>query len=462
MKQLGTLVLLSDTAFKLSDLTPRDSKRLEEDQNFILARNRFASESVFLYVDVKTIEQEEKDREKKWEEEEQKRAESEAARAPVPAESPENKQTEMTSPGAEEPSTLPPDAELVVPESVPDVAVAEPQTSNDATLSAAPQGGKDEVSPFIFSLWGALFGGQSKWPDAVAAAIGFEGDAYVVRTLIINPPENKATAIPFAPQFVSGPALVPESPNIFPADVDLFVSASLDYVQVYEGMIKALAEAEQLSRKYARRYGRAGVKEEPAPESPFVAYEKKLGLKIKDDILPLLGNELAMALPKPPPPPAPTASPASPADSGDDKTKPTAGTQVIHVTPPVPTPVVAISIKDREAVARLIPKIVESLGFKGANLFAQTEKRDGVEIVSYGDIFVYAFVDNFLVVSADAGATRQVVDSYLNHQTLSSNTVYRNSRRWQPRQFWARSTLRLVWSNSTTRSLARAGVPIKQ
>ena len=89
MKQLGTLVLLSDTAFKLSDLQPRDSKRLEEDQNFILARNRFASESVFLYVDVKTIEQEEKDREKKYEEEEQKRAESEALQVQVPAESPE-------------------------------------------------------------------------------------------------------------------------------------------------------------------------------------------------------------------------------------------------------------------------------------------------------------------------------------------------------------------------------------
>ena len=27
---------------------------------------------------------------------------------------------------------------------------------------------------------------KAEWPDAVAAAIGFEGDAYVVRTLIIN------------------------------------------------------------------------------------------------------------------------------------------------------------------------------------------------------------------------------------------------------------------------------------
>ena len=115
------------------------------------------------------------------------------------------------------------------------------------------------------------------------------------------------------------------------------------------------------------------------------------------------------------------------------ETKPTAGAQK-NAKPAEPTPVVAISIKDREAVARLIPKIVESLGFKGANLFAQTERRDGVEIVSYGNIFVYAFVDNFLVVSADAAATRQVVDSYLNHQTLSSNSHFRNFTRWQPRQ----------------------------
>src|SRR6266850_4354727 len=99
-----------------------------------------------------------------------------------------------------------------------------------------------------------------------------------------------------------------------------------------------------------------------------------------------------------------------------------------------PTPVIAISVKDREAVARMIPKIIEAFGLKGANFFAQTEKRDGAEITSYGDIFAYAFVGDFLVVSADTLATRRAVDAYLNHETLSSNSHFRNFTRWQPRQ----------------------------
>jgi hypothetical protein len=47
MKQAGALVFISDIAFDLRNLRPRGSKALEEDQNFLLARNRFSSESLF-------------------------------------------------------------------------------------------------------------------------------------------------------------------------------------------------------------------------------------------------------------------------------------------------------------------------------------------------------------------------------------------------------------------------------
>ena len=83
---------------------------------------------------------------------------------------------------------------------------------------------------------------------------------------------------------------------------------------------------------------------------------------------------------------------------------------------------------------RLIPKLIESFGLKGASLLAQTEKRDDTEITSYAGVFSYAFVGNFLVLSPDPAATRHVVDSFLNHQTLSSNSHFRNTIRWQPRQ----------------------------
>ena len=53
---------------------------------------------------------------------------------------------------------------------------------------------------------GMLFaGGQTKWPEALGAALIIEGDAYVVRTLIVNSAENKNNAVPFIPFLVPGP-----------------------------------------------------------------------------------------------------------------------------------------------------------------------------------------------------------------------------------------------------------------
>jgi hypothetical protein len=279
------------------------------------------------------------------------------------------------------------------------------------------------VGPLFFSLYSGFFAGESKWPEAVGAALVFEGDAYVVRTLIVNSPENKNTAIPFLPLFVSGPALVPQSPDIFPADVDLFASVSLDYPQVYEGMLKAMTQLQERERKYIGQ----PVKELPPPETLFAAFEKKLGIKIKDDLLPLLGNELALALPRK----AKKAANEPATKPSDDKPAAISPQSNPNADP---NPIIAIAVKDREAVGRLIPKLIEGFGLKGANLLAQTEKRDGTELVSYAGVFSYAFVGDFLVVSPDPAQTRHVVDAYLEHQTLSSNSHFRNYTRWQSRQ----------------------------
>lgn len=428
MKQAGTLILISDTDFTFRNLRPPRSKLLEEDQNFTLARNRFASESVFLYVDTKSIDKEQKERQKKAEEEFQKRVESEAANPPKVAAPPVSVELEATEPPVE--------AQPPPPETEPSASLRagvvvdspDPQTSSTATLSAGPQSGMDGAGlPIMFSLYGLLFGGEGKSPEAIGVALAFEGDAYVLRTLIVNGAENKSNAIPyFGPQFAFGPPLVPDSPNIFPVDADLFVSLSLDYPQTYDGMLKAIANAEEQSRKYRSQT----VKAVPPTESPFAVYEKKLGLKIKDDLLPLLGNEIAVVLLKKTPSPSPSPSPTNP---GTEKITPENSEQKTAQAAE-PNPLIAISVKDREAVGRLLPKIIESFGFKGANLLAQTEKREGTEITSYANAFAYAFVGDFLVVSADPTATRRVVDAVVNHQTLSSDSHFRNFTRWQPRQ----------------------------
>ncbi len=412
LQQTGSLVLLSDKEFQIKDLTPRGSKLLSEDPNFATARNRFAPESIFVYVDVKAIEKEQEEQKKTYEEEEKER-QIEAAKRPPPEEPLIDHEAEMALLAAQVPSPM--------PEGTPPVLEARPIPDSTTTVMI-DDGPRGPVSGNIlmYSLTSLLFGGESAWPEAVAGAIAFEGDAYVLRALIMNAPANKALAIPFLPQMVSGPAIIPESPSVFPADTDLFVALSLDYPQVYEGMVKAAAAADEMARKYGGRPASMA----PAA-SPFAPYEEKLGIKIKDDLLPLLGNEFAVAFPKPPAPAAESSAP--PKEDGDKKDGP----------PPKssdPNPVFAISVKDRDALKRLIPKMIESMGFKGANLLAQSEKRQDTEIISYAGAFSYAFVGNFLLISPDSAATRGAVDSFLDNKTLSSDSHFRNSIRWQPRQ----------------------------
>jgi hypothetical protein len=423
IKQAGSVILMSDQPFAFRDLAPRGSKLIAEDQNFAIARNRFASEAVFLYVDVKSIEKEEREKRQKAEDEAKASAESEAANPPIE----ESKATvDITTPIPDEVVTeLPP---AVEPEPSAQLSAGATQTTESS----------QEPNPMDFafmSLYGILFGGQAKWPEAVGAAIAFEGDSYVVRTLIVNTDENKNIAIPFMPQFISGPPLVPASPGVLPADVELFVTLSLDYQQIYQGMLKTFSDNQEASRKIAAQNPNIPVASPaPQPESPFAYLEKQLGIKIKDDLLPLLGNEIAVAMPRKTaateasntgasPSPTPTPELGTPNSNSPSKT----------VAPDI-EPIIAIAVKDKDAVKRLIPRMIESAGMKGANLFAQTERRGDAEIISYAGIFAYAFIGDFLVVSPNAASTRRIVDMYLEHQTLSSNSHFRNSTRWQPRQ----------------------------
>jgi hypothetical protein len=252
-------------------------------------------------------------------------------------------------------------------------------------------------------------------------AISFDADGYVARVLLVNGPEAKRTLMPFIPQLISGPSLALESPSILPADTEFFVAASLDAPQIYQGLVKALNEENVRMQQVSRR-GRS-----TQPEVPFASMEKQLGIKIKDDLLPVLGNELAMSLPVNWLNDMPGIQTAQ-----SNETKASDGSQAKVKTKQ--STVILVSLKDKEAARALVPRVIDGLGFKGASTLAQTERREDTEIVSYGDALSYAFIGNFLVVSTNAAATRHVVDSYLNHQTLASDSHFRNSTRWQPRQ----------------------------
>src|SRR5882762_4151301 len=135
----------------------------------------------------------------------------------------------------------------------------------------------------------ALGFGEPQWPEAVGAALALDNSDYVVKAILIDAPDAKKLPLPFVPQLISGPAYASDAPSVLPDDTEVFVTASIDFPQTYEGMrkaaeAKAKAEVKQLA---------AGSKE--APLDTYAEFEKKAGFKIKDDLLPAFGNEMALA-----------------------------------------------------------------------------------------------------------------------------------------------------------------------
>jgi hypothetical protein len=400
LDRLGSLVVISPRSWTMEQLRPAGSKPLADDPNFRTARNRFNSESLFTFVDLKLMNKEEEERRKQSEAERQKVEEQakQNAEKPTPGQAVTNEELAE----AEKAEKLGGPAGILPAELPKDTPTPDPMTNA------------------LASLGDSFFGGESHMPDAVALALSFEGESFDLRGLLVNAPGETSDALPFWPNVIPGMAIAPEAPNIFPANTELFATMSLDLPQIFSAMSKPRKPEFTVSR------GRLSAVTRVESESPFKPIEKKLDLSIENDLLPLLGSEVAIGLPMqglnfaglPGPPPA------NPEKKEDEPDQPAS----THA------PILAISVKDKERLRPLMPKVIEALGFKGASSLAATERREDTELISYAGFFAYAFVGDFLVLSSDAATTRHVVDSYLKHETLASDTHYRAYTRWQSRQ----------------------------
>lgn len=412
LSHTGNLVIISDKSFKFEKLHPVGSKSLFEDQNFRIAHDRFSSESVFLFFNVALEEKrkpgadKQKDATAEAEVERMRQAEEEASK---PAEA------ETTPEPTGQPATSHMQVSDIPPVRPSPVPTPSPTKEQQVQATASSQVGH---------LLDALGFGEPQWPEAVGLALALDNNDYVIKALLIDAPDAKHLPLPFVPQLIAGPSYAPDAPSVLPDTTEVFVTASFDFLQTYEGMRKATeaktkAEVKQLP---------AGGKEPPL--DMYAEFEKKSGIKIKDDLLPAFGNEMALAgslkslqslgglnmgLTS-------ASKPATEAgDAKDDKEK--KGNDLF--------PMLLIAVRDREAARRLMPRIFDGLGIGEVNLIAQVEKREDTEMVSYAGMFAYAFVGNFVVIS-EAATVRRVIDANVNHQTLSSNSTFRNSRRWEP------------------------------
>lgn len=426
----GNLVCITEKDFKFSQLRPKDSRPLFYDQNFRMARDQFSSEPIFFFFNVAL-----EDKAKPAPAPTPFIAADDTRRIKVP-EAVEDETPKQVVSATRDPAADPsPDPNADANKIEDKQAVL--MSNVTVTASPMPTPTKEQQAQRIAgnqigTLLDSIGYGEPQWPEAVGVAVALEGNEYIVRAIMIDKPGAKKTPLPFVPQLVGGPAFTSEAASVLPDDTDVLISASIDLVQTFDGMRREAdkrqkADASPRSQTYEN--GVQVSQGRPKNDAPdvFASFEKNSGMKIKEELLPAFGHEIAIAgsmktlnamglgvmgLPRMP-------SPSSEADK-DPK--------AVKKEPAMPA--LLIEVKDRDAARPLMPKILTGLGIGEANLLAQTEKHGDAEIVNYAGIFAYAFVGDFVVIS-DALGVQKIVDAYNNHTTLSSNTVFRNSRRWQ-------------------------------
>jgi hypothetical protein len=460
LRRVGRWLLAAESPFTLKRLRGEEERpRLADSARFQSVRARFASDSLFVYVDTNVAQQ-------GWALQVQRASESSVN---DPTQPPGTTSTEVnvgvTEVEVQATQSVPVEAQPE-PTAQPDETGTAPEMSAEeraaidaeerrvaeadekAEREAAPQPSEEEIAARgMGRLLGGLWGGVPRIPGAVALGARLDGGALAVRLAVENTPDGVVSLIPFLPNLVSGPPVTGETAAVAPADAELFVVGSLDWTQVYNQTLGAASvNPAALAASFGGEEGGGEGKAEPQPTADEVvaAVEKLFGFKFKEDLLPALGNEVAVSLPL---------------NGGDfGLGRPRLGEKK-EEREAEPGFLYLAALNNPERVREILPRVLVAFGFAAPSTPQRAEKRKGFDIhtLGSGDGFSYTFINNFLV-AGELKAVRHCVDSFDARQTLASTNAYRDAVAWQARQKLVHLYLSdSVFKNSFAETQKRSG-----
>ncbi|MFL6256859.1 MAG: DUF3352 domain-containing protein, partial [Pyrinomonadaceae bacterium] len=447
LRRVGRWLLAADSPFTLKRLRGEEERpRLADSTRFQSVRARFASDSLFVYVDTNVAQQ-------GWALQAQRASEAQQQQAtptvaivgekepagteaqPEPTAAPESGETTAAEQSGE-------DAEEMNPEAAARMAQVEEtlgEHNNDLNNPPTPPPPSEEevaVSGMNRVLSG-LWGGVPRIPGAVALGASLDRGALAFRLAVENTPDGTISLIPFLPNVVSGPPVTGETASVAPADAELFIAGSLDWTQIYNSTLgSASVNPSALAAAYGGDEGGAKAERQPTADETIAAVEKLFGFKFKDDLLPALGNEVAISLPLN----EGQFGLMRPSNGREEKKEE-------HEAEPGFLFIAALNNPER--VREILPRVLVVFGFASLGTPQRAEKRKGFDIHTLGasDGFSYTIINNFLV-GGELKAVRHCVDSFDARQTLASTNAYRDAVAWQAKQ----KLLHLYLSDSVMKS----------
>jgi hypothetical protein len=426
LRRVGRWLLAADSPFTLKRLRGEEERpRLADSTRFQSVRARFASDSLFVYVDTNVAQQ-------GWALQAQRASEvhppPDAPNGPV-LNAPGTGETTPANPEAQpEPTGEPVEmetSEVSEEERARNEAMAAEAASATPEPPPPPPSEEEVAVQGMGRVLGGLWGGAPRIPGAVALGASLDGGALALRLAVENTPDGTVSLIPFLPNLVSGPPVTGETASVAPADAELFVAGSLDWTQIYNSTLGA-ASVNPAALTASFGGGEEGGGEEKAERQPtadetVAAVEKLFGFKFKEDLLPALGNEVAISLPL---------------NAGDfGLGRPPTGEEKNEESEAEPGFLYLAALNNPERVREILPRALVVFGFASLGTPQRAEKRKGFDIhtLGAGSGFSYTIINNFLV-AGELKAVRHCVDSFDARETLASSNAYRDAVAWQARQ----------------------------
>ena len=248
-------------------------------------------------------------------------------------------------------------------------------------------------------------------PYAVAMGGSLQGDAVTLRALLIY--NANQSAGPFADLFSSITSAArmghPVAANFATADADLFVDMMIDWDKLYEAIESVFG---MIAGAQSNGGLPSGSAQSGAPQSAdlFAMAEASLGFSIKNDLLPTLGNEMAISL------------------SGFDRfLTPTPGLSsngqraAASARQSLPRFTLMVALKDPAGFEKLISRLVGGQGSAPTQL-ARAPYR-GVTI-SYNKDVAYTISGGFFIISGSPADIRRALDAHALGNSLASTAEY--------------------------------------
>jgi hypothetical protein len=247
--------------------------------------------------------------------------------------------------------------------------------------------------------------GQTAIPQSIALSGSLDGDNFVLKAMSASAPVQTPGGLPglFSSLLGASGSGQLVAASFAPADSDVFIDLTIDWDKLYDAIGSLLS----MFGGSAPQGGGA------QPADLLGMLETQLGFSIKNDLIPTLGNEVALSF------------------SGfDSLMKPRVAAAKASTAPPAKRPgasprfLLMVALKDAAGFEKFFGRLFSGRMGSSANPFEKLPYRNAV--IVHNKSFAYTITDGFLLAGGNVAEIRKLIDARLSGASLAMRAEYRS------------------------------------